>query len=675
MIDLIDLANEIKESLGDWSRDKIVADLGRVMKKDTITCPVPQHNDNNPSAQWKGDAFYCYSCNSQYDIFNHYDIHHNAEFIDVIKELAQAAGIHIDTHLENYKPNPDKIKINRNFDTSQYKRAVTQETSAGDQFLDNNRILKDVAEAYGVKFSETEVFFRHAEMINGIFQEVFAKRRKLNGANYKYEDIDTKELSLKDGIQCLFGLKTLNSQPYTIITEGHKDALILASMIKEMGMSSLYCVLSVANGSGSLKTSIENSPTFWRYYNSDKCKNVILIPDADEAGFKMALQADKIIEDDRFKWIDLSQIEGISKGTDIADLLELGYNLEELLELQDYLPMNDITSAIDVDSQRVKFGYPTGFLTLDRNDGGLKSGKMTMLVGTRGTGKTTLVRQMISTLASQKIRVHVYLGEGSVGEFKDEMALVHAESHEKECEEDDSTGKKLWYPREAAIDKFDKTLGRFISFSKSENMSTENAIYDNLTKEMNKGVQRGVKVFVIDSMTTLTIGSTDNKRFAMQDKIMAQFVEFLHKHKNKGVHIFMLAHPKSGEGNQKITGAANQENLVDTILRYSRTLDLVIPQLSDADNENVSAIVTTEKIRNRGSYDPCYLEFNADNAQLREINILAEYQEHAKAYELKNWWTRPGESPQNSYVASTVSEIEADQKKKREIANKAKTRM
>ena len=29
-------------------------------------------------------------------------------------------------------------KINRNFDTSQYKRAITQETSAGDQFLENN---------------------------------------------------------------------------------------------------------------------------------------------------------------------------------------------------------------------------------------------------------------------------------------------------------------------------------------------------------------------------------------------------------------------------------------------------------------------------------------------------------------------------------------------------------
>lgn len=58
-----------------------------------VSCPLPGHDDNEPSCRLHDTWFYCYSCNRGGNVFNFagelWDIDHKTRFPELVKLLAE----------------------------------------------------------------------------------------------------------------------------------------------------------------------------------------------------------------------------------------------------------------------------------------------------------------------------------------------------------------------------------------------------------------------------------------------------------------------------------------------------------------------------------------------------------------------------------------------------------
>lgn len=636
----------IKSILGDSARDIIVQDLALNLRGEMVCCPFPEHYDKKPSCQWKGDAFHCYTCSKQYDIFEHYQTHKGLSFPESLEELAKMSG-HIirDDYIKPRLRRKTTVSVKPEYTEKLNK--LKYEANKSEDYLSSKNISHDVAtKMYWCQSSTSEIFFKHFEFTNKQWVECFSKRRQLSGENYKFEDVDVKEFSLPGGQQCFFGLQTLfNSKnefkSYAIITEGHTDCLRTMTASVEEGLDDIYAVLSVPNGSGSLKTALENSPTFTRWLK--KAKGIIFIPDFDEAGKKLIFDAKEYLPNQITKWCDLSKVtERIKDKTDVSDLLDCYQSIESILAIQEPVHQDGCTSLRDIGVKDVEHGINSGFATLDWNDSGLKMGGFTIITGFRGMGKTTLVRQMIAAAAMQGEKCFCWFGEGSVESEKSRFARLCStkgciESYQNEA------GRTIFKPSQEMIDDFDDTIADKITLYK---MTSDVNVdpFDDMIDKMKYYASCGHKIFMIDNLMVLTSSyGAGGKELAAQKRIVASLKVFALEY---GVHVLLLAHPKKGEGFQSVGGSGNIENTCDTLLRYVRVKGDAARQMSEASElpcaevENISAVVLNEKVRDEGEDNIMFLEWDSTKGMVRDVAYIPGLRECADRYEKQGFFSR-----------------------------------
>ena len=587
-----------------------------------ISCP--HHEDENPSCGWMPDAnsFGCFSCRSQYDIVNHYEMFHGMEKSDAIKCLAEKLGIDLSTYempepllrkKARVTPNPEFVNKVSNFNPA---------TIYADKYLSNKGIDPELArEMYWLTSSADELFYNHAEfdLSTGEWFYSSSKRRKSDGSDYINEKGSFKEMSVKGGQNCFYGLQTLTDKKgICFITEGQNDCLRWATELKKAGSIDVCAVLSVPNGGRSLKSAIENSPTFNRWYRKH-CKLIVIIPDADKCGMSMRDDAALYFDEDKVKWIDFTSLDKISyrekHGQDLSDALDLGYTCSEIQACMDFMP-DEVEKASDVETFFLEDGIACGFATHDYNDNGLKAGRVTIVTGTRGSGKTSICRQMVLNIAKQGIKTLNYFGESSISEEKANFALLSADKGEIDMEQS-TFGRKIYTASRKAEQRFDSSYGKYINFWEPT-LSCQD-IYTDLLATMKKHAKRGVKIFMIDSLMMLTTGK-DNV-FAKQTTVITGLKEFA---KETGTHVLLIAHLNAS--GTKISGAMEIENFVDTIIKYER-IDKVedksqyisMTQMDADEMNNMTAIVTNTKVRDKGAQIPMFLEWDEQRGQVTDV--------------------------------------------------------
>lgn len=617
----------IKERMGDEAYNIIVLDLKPKKQGVFISCPQPNHPDNHPSAEWKGDAFHCYSCGMQYDIFDHYDITYHKPFREALQELASKYRIDLSDYIFSQA---DDLRVKRTFDLTNYLPKERVATSFfGPSYLTERGIDEEVAKSYAVGYTDTEILFRHCERIHGRWKEICCKRRNLDKTMYEMENGPVKEIQVKNGNGCFFGIHKIFSElvkPYVIITEGHIDCLRLATSIQDAGLSDLYAVISLPNGSGSLKQAMENSPSFINYYRSDNCKGVFLLPDNDLAGGKLVEIAGGLLKKDKCKYIWLGDIEDIKEGTDISDILALGYDVESVLEMQKYFPVDGVVNAKDVGSYEFNHGVWTGFATWDYNDSGLRPGCITVLTGSRGQGKTTLARQVAVNIARIGYKSFCYLGESTPAQERDKFARNMADVGEINTI-DNGAGRTIYIPQDIAREKFDKAYGESIAFYSPDIASiikSRRNLFDDCLEKMIKKAKRETYLFIIDSLMMLT--NNVRETTSEQKRIMQNLTEFVKKYQG---HVIMIAHPRKGEGDQSCSGASEIENLADTIIRYKRGPS-AHENLSEWDNSTISARLIFEKVREEGTDHQMLMKWNGVKGIVEDVVYIPEALPNAK---------------------------------------------
>ena len=636
-------AQNIKEALGERARDIICTDYGRD-QKDKICCFM--HPDKTPSLHWHRDAnhFYCFGGCGTYDIFDHYQQFYGLSFPESLETLANMAGYRLTERYE--KPEfVRKTKVEVKPEYIEKINTIQYDSNYAADYLASKGIDFDLAvNDYLVGASKTEIFFRHYEIVNNQWAECFSKRRKLDGTKYEFEDTVTKEISIAGGQQSFYGETSLFNKSgefksYAIITEGHLDCLRTATACKEEGFYEVYGVLSVPNGSKTLKTALENSPTFTRFFR--QCKYIILIPDADEAGKLMVEYAKKYLQTDKVKWCDLDKFPNVRKGTDISDILNLGDSLESVLEKQDFIPIDNCHNARYINIERIKPGFKSGFATHDWNDSGLKDGGLTLLTGFRGQGKTTLARQIVMCGALQNVKSFCWFGEGNINQEVSRFARMCAEKGDIDSY-DNGSGRALFSPNHKAVEYFRSHYADNIIFYDGSNV--EGNIFDNLMSLMIQNAIRGAKLFLLDNLMVMT-NATGRGVFQEQERIIGALKKFA---VNYQVHVMLIAHPKKGEGYQSISGSASIENTADSILRYVRTdfetaqkVTAVYQDFPAHEVQNISAMVLNEKVRDEGESNPIFLEWDKYKGIVREISYIDQLKDISNQYLKQGWFSRP----------------------------------
>ncbi len=301
----------------------------------------------------------------------------------------------------------------------------------------------------------------------------------------------------------------------------------------------------------------------------------------------------------------------INSGSESWDDWELNY-LPKLIVTENVLNSSQIKTKV------VESGFSSGFATHDYNDSGMKGANVTLLTGKRNQGKTTFSRQLVVASALQGIKSFVWYGEGDKEVEKGYFTRIIAREGEIESS-DNGYGRTVWYANDLAEERFDKHYAPYIDMYVKP-IDLKIPVFEDLISRMTDKAKQGVKLFVIDNMMKLTADQKNTN--TAQIMIIAKLKEFADYY---NVHIVLIAHPRKGDGDQSVSGAMEQENTADTILRFKRIFSASGLGKEDnfpsAESHKVTAVVLNEKVRNGGKQYPMYMEFD----EIRQINIDISY--------------------------------------------------
>jgi replicative DNA helicase len=299
-----------------------------------------------------------------------------------------------------------------------------------------------------------------------------------------------------------------------------------------------------------------------------------------------------------------------------------------------------VLDAADVKFAMSKKGVSSGFVTHDYNVCGFEPGRVTFLVGYRGDGKSTFIRQSVLACAMQRIPVFPFIGESSVEDEKEALACLCAgpgEIHHSVT----AAGKDMYTPSEKAEKRFNELFSGLIYMCDTNVTKNQAQLFDVLLEAMRKhAVEYGVKLFVLDNMMVMN-KKTGNAKFDEQNRITEACIKFAADY---DVHVVIVAHPAKGQTG--VSGVMEQENRVDNILRYFRfragdakkkNAMLANTDLPEDLYDKITAVVLNEKARKRGSTQiPMFLMFDGMRGAVIEVTTLSKGSE----YEEAGYWVK-----------------------------------
>jgi len=592
---------ELKKLIGNQAQQIIVSDLSLKQKGSLYSCPITKHHKDTISTKWYSDSckFYCHDCKKTYDIIDHSNNESNR-----MEYLCKLANI-------DYTPKEFKA----------LKPITTKTSTEGYNYLQERGISKRTIKDYKVRADKETLYFHYATPDKKL---VKIKKRLI---------AEKKFFAEAGGEEILYGLHLFKNQKGLILCEGEIDCLTIYEIICQMGKEKEFLCSSVPNGAGSLNESCINNCSEYL----DQFEFITIIPDNDEAG--------KILEYNALKYLGQYKLDSIRLPRGIKDVNELyqspDHNPCDIFKLSKKLipRLSGVYSSSKVSVTKLKDGVRTGFITHDYNDNGLKQGKLTVITGKRGDGKTTYCRQIIISCAKQGVKSFMFCGETKTSNEKSKLARLCAEKGEI-VKNTGIAGNYIYTPSLQAEERYNKYYSNHIFMADIDTIKRNGKLFKNLLIEMRKmALHYGVEVFELDNLMVMC-EQQGSYLFSEQKNIIISLGAFAEE---MNVHVIIVAHPKKGKGEELVSGAAEIENYADTIIRYLRLDDEQKAQLAKKMPshkldllERASARTKVEKIRDDGNKKIGWFEWDAVKGAVYDISDL----DASKWYEEQGYWTK-----------------------------------
>lgn len=606
---------DLKELIGERAIDIIVNGLNLECKNGIYDCPIGGHKKGKSfSAKWYADKlhFFCHDCNKPFDI----------------SDFAVLKG--------------DRVQLLHDYANIQYNTVSMQSIpivapsleSSGYNYLRSRGISADTMTKYKVTSDAKYVNFNY---YTPKCQELVKIKQRIIGDVKNGAD---KYTAPKGGTQILYGMQMMNNQKYIAICEGEIESLSLYECFKIAGGQDSTLCVSMPNGSGYLG---------W----IDTCKQwleqfegIILVPDKDKAGQECFEKCKEKLSDYNLFHLNLPDDEKIK---DVNDFLNhADYNPAEILKYLNHIipEIKGVKTSKQITPVKKNKPISSGYITQDYNDGGLKGGNLLLLTGASGDGKTSYARQYLIAIAKQRQKVFMFYGESIMYDEKNKLARLCA-PRENISKSFNMGGRAEYSAKQEALDAYEKQYGDFILMTDKDTImetfpeakQDQNKVYEYLLMEMEKMVKyHGIKYFILDNLMVL-VNLENDRKFARQAAIAGGLKAFANKY---GAFICLIVHPRKGSGQQDISGAAEVLNIADSAWRYVRLNDqnskgiLPMCKLDEKYKQKVSAVVFCEKIRDDGSKNTAWIEWDTEHGAIYDLSTLP----NSRAYEERGFFTR-----------------------------------
>lgn len=343
-----------------------------------------------------------------------------------------------------------------------------------------------------------------------------------------------------DTTPLLFNMNRVDPSMPLVICEGELDC----AAVIEAGYLNTVSVPLGANNYGWIE---EN----WEWL--EQFDKIIVCSDNDEPGEKMQKEIVFRLGSWRTLLVDIpNTIKAGEKEVPVKDINEVLYFggkeavMDMIVNARD-CPVNgvvDYSDIVDLDIDQID-GIKTGFKELDRYLMKLFYGTFNIVTGVNGSGKSSLISQLICSAVDEGKNVWMYSGELPNTQAKSWIQYVFAgQRHLNEYHYGDSTYWKVTNDAKKAIDDFYR--GRIFIDKDSE----DNRV-DAILSRMEATIRKyGAKLLIIDNMTAVNLGGSDQDKYERQ----AQFVkDLIDMAKRFNVVVILVVHPHKLEQMRRMT--------------------------------------------------------------------------------------------------------------------------
>lgn len=588
MNDLIIDSEKVREAKNklDDKNAEIMAELLELENYDdkNMKACCPFHNEDTPSFVYnpKNYNFKCFGCGTSVDIVDVL-MHTGCTYLEACKKLFEYADIQysfgekgVKTKANYRYPHDENGEI-KDISNYWFKRGITDDT------LEYLNVGSD---------GKGNTVFRFYDTNDVLTMVKYRPARSLSKG-----EIKTWCQKNSDNAPLLFNMNRVNVNQPLLIVEGEGDCM---SAIE----AGYYNTVSVPLGCQNLHWIEEN----WDWL--EQFKSIIVAFDNDEPGRKARKDVIYRLGSWRTKYIDYPEYKITDSGTripikDMNDTLQAfgaGYVLSMIINAKD-IPVASVSDFTDIDDLDISdmSGVETGLKPLDKELIKVFHGTLTILSGRPGSGKTSLIDQIIASTIDDDNPVFLFSKEMPERMSTNWFNFILA-GRRNLIEKTTLDGEKYQVVSFEAKEKIKNYYKNKLFIYKD----TESNAIDDVMKSMEECVRKyGVKLLVLDNLMMLDLNCSETEKNTAQTDLVNNLIKFASKF---NVSVVLVAHPRKTQDMRsdiEMYDIAGSSNIINLAMRSIGLRRVTKKEKEDLNNKfrNYNVVLTIMKDRLLGKAD------------------------------------------------------------------------